>query len=118
MKILSIHLSVEHLDAVTQLLKTGKLVTHLYQAENISEACAQIQKDYYALVLYQLDPNFDHSDLDTLVGLTLISMRIIVLGEVAQMAPCQGWQDLGVTFLASPDCKILTKEPQLTLQNY
>ena len=47
MKILSIHLSVEQLDAVTQLLKTGKLVTHLYQAENISEACAQIQKDDY-----------------------------------------------------------------------
>ena len=117
MKILSIHLSDEQLEAVTQLLATGGVVTHLYQAQNITEACAQIQEDDYALVLYQLDSKFDRSDLDTLVGLTLISTRIMVLGEAAQMAPCQGWQDLGVQFLASPDCNTLAKELQLAIQS-
>lgn len=116
MKILSIHLSNEQLDAVTQLFSTGDVVTHLYQAQSFDEACTQIQEDDYAVVLYQLDSQFDRTDLDTLVGLTLISTLIIVLGEAAQLAPCQGWQDLGVQFLASPDCDTLTKELKRAIQ--
>jgi hypothetical protein len=116
MKILSIHLSERQLETVTNLLVTGDVVTHLYHAQNITEACAQIKEDDYAVVLYQLDASFDRADLDRLVGLTLISTRVIVLGEAMQMVPCQGWQELGVQFLVSPNSRTLIKALQAAIK--
>jgi len=101
MQILAVNLAKELVDAI--VCELGEVVC---SAHNFEEASAQIQQEDFSIILYAVtEETFDRSILDALVGLTLISTRIILLGENRQLARYDGWQELGIEFIHNPSLK-------------
>ena len=98
MQILSIDLDRTLED--TLICELGVIVCH---AADLAEACDQISTEDFSVILYNITPEtYEHKLLQKLVGLSLISTRIILLGGPDQLAPELNLKDLGVEL--SPAC--------------
>ncbi len=69
----------------------------------LEEAYKLIQNEDFTTIVYGINSSTkDSQEIATLVGLTLVTTRIIVVADPDKVANCRDWQELGVELLADP----------------
>ncbi|HIG40065.1 MAG: hypothetical protein ABGY96_22085 [bacterium] len=96
MQILTINLPTSLSDAIT--CELGEIVC---RTNHLSEAFDQLQNEDFDIVVCCISPqSISYQSLETLIGLTLISTRIILVGESDKLADYMSYNELGIELLA------------------
>jgi hypothetical protein len=106
MRILAINLDKDQTDAIT--CELGEIVCTV---DDLEQACELVQKEDFTTILYRImvdSPNL--AEITNLVGLTLISTRIILIGQSALLARRNDWRGLGVELLPIPSVDELVRQ--------
>lgn len=112
MQILTINLSPD----LAEQLSNHKEYS-FYHSESMQDACHKIEHDEFNLILKKTDSETLEGDsINTLLGLTPISTKILLFGKQVG-SPCVcAWRELGIEFLPDPTApqiiqQIQTNEP-------
>ncbi len=98
MRILAINLDKDQSDAIT--CELGEIVCAV---NNLEQACELVQKEDFTTIVYCVtNSSPDLTEIIPLVGLTLVSTRIILIGQSDLLAKRNDWCGLGVELLPSP----------------
>ena len=98
MKILAINLPENLRDAITSAL--GEVVCH---SELLSDAFDQLQNQDFTLVVCCISTvSISRESFEYLIGLTLISTRIVLVGDSTQLTGFQRYTELGIELLVNP----------------
>ncbi|MBQ63001.1 MAG: hypothetical protein CMQ19_13130 [Gammaproteobacteria bacterium] len=98
MTVLAINLDKSQSDAIT--CELGETVCAV---ENLEDGCVLVEKEEFSKIIYCItadSPNL--AEITNLVGLTLISTRIILIGQPEVLAARNDWCGLGVELLPNP----------------
>ena len=98
MPILAINLDKDQSDAIT--CELGEIVCAV---NSLEQACALVREEDFTTIVYRISNGSpDLKEITNLVGLTLVSTRIILIGQSGLLARRNDWRGLGVEFLPSP----------------
>ena len=112
MHILTINLSEKFAAQLTSLIKSR--ITH---SKTMTDACLLIKKNEFSLIVKKTDAkNPENQFVITLLGLTPISTKILLIGKTVNKTNLFAWQALGIDFLLDPSAneiaqKIQTNKP-------
>ncbi len=98
MPILAINLDKDQSDAIT--CELGEIVCTV---NSLELACELVREEDFTTIVYRISNGSpDLKEITNLVGLTLVSTRIILIGQSDLLARRNDWRGLGVEFLPSP----------------
>ena len=98
MRILAVNLDKAESDAIT-----SELGEFICAVNCLEQACELVQKEDFTTIVYRItNGSPDLKGITNLVGLTLISARILLIGRSDLLARRNDWLGLGVEFLPSP----------------
>jgi hypothetical protein len=97
MQILTVNLDRTLCDAIT--CEFGETV---YCCECFQEAFELLRNEDFHVIICRVAGTISHHSLDTLIGLTLISTRIILVVDSNQRTNYADYKELGIELLASP----------------
>ncbi|MBQ74755.1 MAG: hypothetical protein CMQ20_06985 [Gammaproteobacteria bacterium] len=98
MTVLTINLDKSQSDAIT--CELGETVCAV---DSLEDGCVLVEKEEFSKIVYGITADSPSlAEITNLVGLTLISTRIILIGEPGLLAERAGWCGLGVELLPNP----------------
>ena len=98
MPVLAIYLPGNVCDEIT--CTSGDVV---YRTDRLSDAFEQLQNQDFTVVVCCLSTTtISQESLEFLIGLTLISTRIILIGNSDQLAGFKRYKEMGVELLVNP----------------
>ena len=108
MHILTINLSEELQVQLSALLKSR--VSH---SKTMEEACRLIKTDEFNFIVKMVDAdNLGCESVTTLLGLTPISTKILLIGQTVDNPSLSTWQELGIDFLLDPSANEIAQKIQ------